>query len=243
MKAKLNAAVLTAIGGFAASALAQPALVDFEDGMNHGWSINGLDTVSMDDGGNPGARLHWNNPVEAFFLEIRNSTNTDFIGDYTSKAGGGDVTLSLDVNTLFIQDFIGNEIPRTLVLELRDYDNPSGGTPWNSVWTEFQLLENGQGWKSYSVTVPDVNSTDLPAGWGGYGAEDPNTFEPILPADRTYTDILDGVDEIVFTTAVPGFFYGFSFFDLSVDNIGITPAPGVPMIGALGALALTRRRR
>ena len=243
MKTRPNGAILMAIGGFATAATAQPALVDFEDGMTHGWSINGWDTVSNDDGGNPGSRLHWDNFSDAFFLELRNSTNTDFIGDYTAKAGGADVTLSLDVNTEFIRDFIGNEIPRTLVLELRDYDNPSGGTPWNSVWTEFQLLENGQGWKSYSVTVPDVNAKELPAGWGDFGAEDPNTFEPILPADRTYSDILDGVDEVVFTTAVPGFFYGNSFFNLSVDNIGITPAPGVPMIGALGALAMVRRRR
>ena len=71
----------------------------------------------------------------------------------------------------------------------------------------------------------DPTQTDLPQGWGGSGDEDPNTFEPILPADRTFADVLAGVDEVVFTTFVPGFFYGFTNFDLQVDNVSVRSVP------------------
>ena len=56
------------------------------------------------------------------------------------------------------------------------------------------------------------------------GDEDPVTFEPILPAGRSWTDVLAGVDRIEFTTFVPGFFFGFTNFDLSIDNVSIAPA-------------------
>ena len=63
-------------------------------------------------------------------------------------------------------------------------------------------------------------------GWGGTGAEDPVTYEPILPPGVTFADVLAGVDRMVFTTLQPGFFYGFTDFDLRIDNItAIREAP------------------
>jgi hypothetical protein len=61
----------------------------------------------------------------------------------------------------------------------------------------------------------------LPSGWGGTGAEDPDTFEPILPPNVTFAEVLSGVDVAVFTTLQPGFFFGFTDFDLRLDNITI----------------------
>src|SRR5690606_5201260 len=43
------------------------------------------------------------------------------------------------------------------------------------------------------------------------------------PSNRTWTDMLQSVDEVQFTTYVPGFFYGFTNYDFQVDNISITP--------------------
>jgi hypothetical protein len=55
------------------------------------------------------------------------------------------------------------------------------------------------------------------------------TYEPILPAGRTWTNVLQGVDRIEFTTYVPGYFYGFTNFSLSIDNASIAPiAPPCP---------------
>jgi hypothetical protein len=85
----------------------------------------------------------------------------------------------------------------------------------------------------------------LPAGWGGTGAEDPNTFEPTLPPDRTFASVLAGVDEIVFTTFKPGFFYIDEYFDVSVDNIAVTFVPEPASLSGLIAvpLLMARRRR
>jgi hypothetical protein len=96
------------------------------------------------------------------------------------------------------------------------------------------------------VNIDNPSSATLPAGWGGYGAEDPVTFEPELPADRTFASVLASVDEIRFTTYVPGYFYGFTNFDLRFDNITVAPGP-VPepttLAGLAGLMTLARRRR
>jgi hypothetical protein len=84
----------------------------------------------------------------------------------------------------------------------------------------------------------------LPPDWGGTGAEDPITFEPRLPPDRTFASVLSSVDEIVFTTFQPGFFYIDEYFDVAVDNISVefVPEPVTPCF-ALGMLALWFRQR
>ena len=64
----------------------------------------------------------------------------------------------------------------------------------------------------------------LPAGWDGYGAED-STGMPYLPSDRTFASVLAGVDEVAFTTYVPGMVFGYTYFDVAVDNISISAVP------------------
>ena len=75
----------------------------------------------------------------------------------------------------------------------------------------------------------------------------------MLPEGVTFADILKGVDQIAITTLVPGFFYGFTDFNIAVDNISITPGAAAPvpepsvlaLLAAGGAilLGLARRRR
>ncbi|MBL9148224.1 MAG: PEP-CTERM sorting domain-containing protein [Phycisphaerae bacterium] len=211
------AAATTGILGVAAAASADTT-VTF-DGDAAGWSLNGWDTVSP-TGGNPGGRLHWNDFVDTFGLAARTDSNAAFLGDYTAK---GDVTLSIDVRVQFIK-FFGSPVPRDLVVILIDDDEFNGAAP-ASVWAPLGTL-NGSGmpWTTFSANVTDVTSEALPAGWFGAGAEDPDTFEPVLPEGRTWANVLQGVDRIEFTTYVPGYFYGFTNFNLSVDNIAITSA-------------------
>lgn len=177
-----------------------------------------------------------------FGITFSNSTNADFIGDYTTDPS---VFISIDTYTTFL-NFFGIDVGRDFIVELRDYDNPEPGYPWTSVWYNLGILTaSDPGWHTWSVTIADTSAAALPAGWGGYGAEDPVTFEPILPAGRTFTSVLAGVDEIAFTTLVPGFFFGFTDHDVAVDNITLNrvPEPATAALLFLGAGLLLRRRR
>jgi hypothetical protein len=139
----------------------------------------------------------------------------------------------------------GNELTRDLVVELRDYNPPGSNYPYVSVWYNFgEIGSHLPGWRSFEVTI-DPSQTTLPAGWGGTGDEDPVTFEPRLPPDRTFASVLASVDEIHFSTMVPGFFYTFTTFEVQVDNIAVTAVPEPAALGLLsgaGLLALRRRR-
>jgi len=210
------------VGGASTVVAGNPnsAHVTFDDGPE-GWSINGWSGITP-TGGNPGARIHWNNFTDTFGIAARTSTNPAFIGDYTEK---GEVELAIDFQVNFIT-FGGNPVPRTLVVILYD-DDPFEGAPPAAVWKTLGTLPGtGLPWTTFSTTIENVDDEALPPGWNGAGAEDPVTFEPILPAGRTWSNVLQGVDRIEFTTFVPGFFYGFTFFNLSIDNVKITPLGG-----------------
>ncbi len=222
MRKMSRLAVLASCTAGAGASAAADALVTFDNGPE-GWSINGFDNV-MPVGGNPGANIHLF-IAETFGIEVRNSSSAEFLGDYTMK---GPVRLGIDFDITFIR-FFGQDVTREMVVELRDYDNPPEGYPYVSVWYNFGLLPApDDGWVSYSVNIDDPTSEALPKGWGGYGAEDEETFEPILPADRTFKSVLQSVDQVVFTTFVPGFFFGFTDFDIAIDNVVIESIAGNP---------------
>ncbi|MEM7227751.1 MAG: PEP-CTERM sorting domain-containing protein [Planctomycetota bacterium] len=219
--------------------------IDFESGTG-GWEgpqgIGGTTFVDATGGvgGSAGLRTQFNN----FGITFDNSTNNAFIGDYTQY---DEVTLSIDVKV----DQIGTFLPvaRPWVVELRDYDSAQGGFPWTSVYLVLGAISqaNNSDFVTYSTTITDPSSATLPAGWGGFGDEDPNTFEPILPAGVTFADVLSGVDEIAFTTIQPGFFFSFDDYDVTLDNISITtsavPAPGALALLTTAAVGTRRRRR
>ena len=219
-RAIARTAAVAAIASIASAAAAQTT-VTFDNGPL-GWSVNGNDAI-VPVGGNPGAFIdHYQ--FDTFGVEIRNDTNPDFIGDYTTR---GPVRLSVDVQVGVIA-FFGTPVTRDLVIEFVDYDNPPMFYPYVSVWTHVGALDgNGQPWTTYSVEIADPASTTLPPGWGGTGDEDPNTLEPRLPAGRTFAGVMAGVDEVRFTTFVPGFFYGGTEFGLGIDNVSIEPLGAV----------------
>lgn len=224
--------------------VAGPAMADvstdFESGTE-GWSISGRDNIDS-FGGNGGANMH-GQLIDVFGAEIRNSASREFTGDLTRYGSSIELSIDIKINSL---DFFGSQVSRDLVVDLRDTDNPNG-LPWTSVYFNLGTISaasTGQ-WTTFSVIIDDTSALGLPAGWGGTGDEDPSTFEPILPFGRTFESVLTSVDEIAFTTFVPGFFFGFTNFDIQVDNISISSVPtpsGLALIG-LGGIVGTRRRR
>jgi hypothetical protein len=213
---------------------------------NHreGWKGAGSATRIDRSGGEGTESLR--TKIVDFGVSFSNKRNDSFVGDLTAL---GAIEFSIDVNAYGIQ-FDGRDVTRELVLELRDYDNPAEFMPYTSVWYDLGTLTPKSGWQTLSVTIADTTSNVLPAGWGGYGAEDPVTYEPVLPEGRTFANVLAGIDEIVFTSFVPGYFYGFTSFDVAVDNISIRqvtapvpePAAGGLLAAGLGLLAWRLRR-
>jgi len=207
--------------------------VTFDAGAE-GWSGTG---AVEPGGGNPGAHFRILNP-DTFGIALSNTTHPEFVFDYSGVASA---TLSIDVKVDQI-DFFGTPVSRPWLVELRDYDNPPTGYPYVSVWYRFGDLSAAThgSWSTFSVTIADTMAADLPAGWGGTGAETP-LAEPILPADRTFASVLVGVDEVAFTTYEPGFFFGFTAFDVRLDNVAIATVPigaAVPAIPGWGLWTL-----
>ena len=131
----------------------------------------------------------------------------------------GQVEVGLKANVYSIW-FFSQEVPRTLVLEIRDHHNPPAGYPYTSVWVPIGTLQSSDpGWHAFSARIADTQATALPAGWGGTGAEDPVTFAPTLPPGRTFADVLANADELAFTTLEPGWFYDMADYDVAVDDI------------------------
>jgi hypothetical protein len=228
-----------------AAGSAAAATTDFSSGTQ-GWTgmqpLNGVGGSGIDTTLGNGAPAY-RTILENFGISFTNSTNAEFVRDYTATSA---VTFGIDVLAQEI-DYFGATVTRDLVLELRDYDNPGQGLPYTSVWTTIGTLDStATGWQHFSVTIDSTTSTGLPAGWGGYGAEDASG-NPLLPSDRTFASVLAGVDEIAFTTLKPGYAYGFTQFDVAVDNISISavpePATSAMLLGGLGLLGAVARRR
>lgn len=247
----MNTIIRTSITSVALVALAAGSAhagttttVDFEDGLSHGWEgpqgFGGASFVDPTNGGGGGAgyRTQFND----FGIPFSNSTNSAFLGDYTQH---DQVTLSFDLRIDQI-GFEGLGIQRPFMVELRNSNYGDPGYDHASVFFLFDWFsaDSFSGFQNLSVTF-DPNSMAVPAGWGGYGSYDPNTFETRLPDGVTYSDILSGVDEIVISTLLPDFFFTNDDYDLTLDNITIStvPAPSAMALLGLSGLVGTRRRR
>jgi hypothetical protein len=207
----------------AAAANAQSAVVTFDNG-NEGWDGNGS---IEDDGGNPGANVHFF--IENFGIEFRTDSNAAFIGDFTAASA---VTVGTDALVDSIT-FEGSEVSRNLIVEFRSHALAQDGYPYTSVWYNLGVLQADPAWHAYSVSFVPA-SQELPEGWGGYGAEDPDTFEPVLPEGITFADVMAATDELAFTTYEPGYFYGFTVFDVRIDNLRIDRAADTDTVFADG---------
>lgn len=234
----------SAIGGLAlctGTCLGQTAhVVTFDNGPS-GWSISGrtnVDTI----GGNPDACLG-EFLDDVWSMDIRTDdagTDVDpFLGDLSRY---GPFHVSVDVQMYSIVDFFGDPVPRDLIVEFRDFNPEGSDYPWVSVWTTIGSFTGSfEAWRTFGVDVADPTATALPPGWGGTGAE--SIFgDPQLPASRTFASVLASVDQVVFTTMVPGYFYADSDFDCRADNILIEPLGGAACPADLdnGTLSGTR---
>jgi hypothetical protein len=219
-------AALVACGTLCSSIAADTTVVGFDTGDPQGWvGPNGIDgfgggTSVVSTGGNPS----WNmrTVFQDFGIPYFNISNDAFLGDYTDSSS---VTLKIDLRVENLK-FFGTNVSRPWLVELRNTSLGSGGYPWASVWFKFAQIStatHGQ-WTTFSVTF-DPRSTTLPTGWRGTGAEDPVTYEPILPQGVTFADVLSGVDIIAFTTLEPGMFFGFTDHSFRIDNITVTRVP------------------
>jgi hypothetical protein len=216
------------------------AVVTTFDNGTEGWSVSGRTNISP-TGGNPGANLDVE-LIDVFGAETRNSTNADFLGDYSRFNAPIKLAVDMKINSI---TFFGTEVRRNLVVEMVDYNPPGSDYPYVSVWYDFgEIGADLPGWRNFQTMI-DPTQTTLPAGWGGTGDEDPVTFEPRLPPDRTFASVLASVDELRFTTYVPGYFYGFTNFLMQVDNVelSVVPEPGCIGLLATGGLLVLRRRR
>lgn len=205
----------------AGTCLAQtPHTVNFDNGYS-GWSISGRTAVDMS--GNPDACLG-EFLDDVWSMDIRTDeagADVDpFLGDLSRY---GSLRVSVDVRMDGIFNFFGDRIPRDLIVEFRDFNPEGSDYPWTSVWVNIgSFTGEAEPWRTFSVDIADPTSATLPAGWGGTGAESA-LGEPMLPVGRTFASVMASVDQVVFTTMVPGFFYAASDFDCRADNIKIEP--------------------
>ncbi|MFO0783103.1 MAG: hypothetical protein U0636_05420 [Phycisphaerales bacterium] len=246
---------LAACALLASAALAAPVLADittFEDGTN-GWGVfhdndGTLGDFLLPSGGNPNGNLQFR-MVDTWGANLHNTTNASVLGDYSRFSGGVELSVDVKVNNIVYDPFFdgGLEVERHMVVELVQYNAPGSEYPFTSVYYDLGTISSWAtgDWTHFSVTIADPTSTALPAGWGGTGAEDPVTYEPILPPGATFASVLANVDEIRFTTLQPGWFYGFTYFDLQYDNVGVqaVPGPGVLALSAAAGVLGSRRRR
>ncbi len=219
--------------------------VGFDGGGNGGFVGNAF---FEDSGGNPDGNAHF--VVTAFGISLRTGepggpSNDGFLGDYSQFPT---VSFSVDIQVNSITNFFGGEIPVSIGISLIDSDTigPSGPA---GVFIELGVISAAttSDWTTFGVTIADTGSTTLPPGWIGFGDEDPNTFEPILPGGATFASVLAGVDEFQLTTFVPGFFFGNSNYDVRVDNLSVTPVPLpgglILFLSALAAIKLGKPQR
>ncbi len=211
----------TAILGISIASAQSVAVVTFDDDWE-GWQgptgVGGA-THIVPDGGNPGA--HAQTIFNDFGITFSTDSHPAFIGDHGLRET---ITISIDVKVEDIS-MLGTPVPRELIVDFRSFTLAQDGYPWTSVWYTLTALETGMDWATYSVTF-DPRSIGLPEGWGGYGAEDPGTFEPMLPEGVTFADVLAHTEEVAFTTLVPGWAYAFTDHNVRIDNIRIEAGAG-----------------
>ena len=240
-KLAVAAAVVFVTVSLVTPALAlEPTVVTFDNGLE-GWSAGPDCQPIIPDGGNPGAHCNvanrdcdtGENFLNGWFF-LSTFSNPAFVGDYSAK---GPVRISIDVDVVdFTYYWFGSPVEeyRHLVFEFVDYDNPYTDPdtgyfwPWTSVIYVADFLPNRDaGWKTFTLDIMDPTATELPEGWTGFGGpEDPTTWMPQLPPDRTFADVLAGVDELQIHTIEPGYWYEYAFvYEINFDNIAITEMP------------------
>lgn len=220
---RLGALAALALAG-AACAQVQIVNENFDSGQTNNWLANGQNFTFND----PRGGLYLGVPYLDFFgMNLRYDVFGPVTGDLTRHTGP--MEFGFDVRVFAFDNFAGEPIDpafRSLVLQLHDRGDPNDFSDDVSVWYQGPVLPQiDQEWQRMTFTIPiDFAGPGLPAGWSGTGAEDPVTGEPMFPAGRTWRSVMENVEEFSVTTFVPGFFYGFAFYDFGWDNVTVEVA-------------------
>lgn len=230
-----------------ASVLANPqnTTVDFSSGTQ-GWiglqGTDGVGTTIDNSMGNGTPGLHTDYLYTG--LLFWNQSNQNFLGNYTTSKS---VSLGIDVNTHSIDSGGGDnaQYQRDFVVELRQYTTPGDTSNYIDVWRKLGTLSSNTGISHFSATLSDTGSAAPNAGWQVY---DSVTGNDTLPAGATFSGVLSHVDEVLFSTWVPGYAYDPSHYDVTVDNLSIKSAVPEPdqiamLLAGLGLVGWTARRR
>ena len=191
----------------------QTFLEDFEDGDNpYGLTLGIPQAETIEpSGGNPGRWLR--NDVLDTFIPRLTARVPPFSGDFVAR---GARSIRLDAQTLAASFGVPGR-PFTLVLTTFN-GQPNNPNAYDYVYTSGGLAPQvGQGWSSYAYPIPSRFSGELPAGWTGGYAGDPENLRPGV----VWQDILSDVDEVAVWWGSPAFFYIGQQFDLGVDNVRI----------------------
>jgi hypothetical protein len=223
------------VATFGFSMATDASVVTFDSGFE-GWTgptsgLGGPGTTLETTGGNPGSNAHIR--FHDFGIVFSNNSNTAFIGDLSTR---GPLEFRSDVEVTDISS-IGNPEARDLIVEFRSHVLAQGGFPYTSVFVTLGTMHSGDPWTLYTAAFDPASAT-LPAGWGGYGAEDPLTFESILPPGVTFADVMGSVDEVALSTLVPGFFFIDDDFDIRFDNIGLAGPSAAVHAAPVGSAAM-----
>jgi len=135
---------------------------------------------------------------------------------------GRRVVVSVDVHTRDIL-YLGAQVERPLQVEFRDYTTPNFPYPYTSVSATIGTIKrdpNPKRWNHLEIEIADTQTSALPVGWTGFGAEDAQG-NPVLPEGRTFANVLANATEIALTTKRPGYVSGFLQWDVSIDNVRV----------------------
>ncbi len=232
-KRRVGLAYWTSLALMAAAGTAGAGIIDsqnFEGDPNTlfgGWLANGNQMLFGDESG-----AFIGLPYLDFWgAELRNeNTESAVIGNLSQYTGG--MTYSAQIRVFALNNFFEEPMNPAwfpVVIEFTDFGDPDDPYDNASVYKIGDSLgQIEEGWKTFTFEVPDPSQDALPPGWGGTGAEDPVTYEPILPPGRTYANVMASVDQVRISTFVPGYFYGSNYWQVGFDNIVVTGEVAAP---------------
>jgi len=216
MQFKQKVLGMVAVAGlWSVAAAAQTTVVTFDDGWQGWtppWTANAADTRIESTGGHPGAYAHTTAELYdlGYYIDDVFGGESPFLGNHAEHAS---LTFSIDFKADRVR--IGGqpaEVP--VFVHFRNFAHNA------SVFFRLGTLADGQAWTTHSVTV-DPRSLQMPAGWGGTGADDPETGGPVLPAGVTFADVMSDVNEVSLAAHEPYEPFEGGDFDVGVDNIRI----------------------
>jgi hypothetical protein len=193
----------------------------FDGGSNQGgwtWGTGGV----LPAGGNPGPYLDSAN-LDTFAPQPRTTqAGSVFTGDFRARKVS---SFGVDLITLSNSTTAGR--PLTLMLM---HDPGTPGDPFDDTAAYFMgpnIPHFGEGWLEYDYVVPSQETT-LPTGWLLLNMGDIGQ-----PANHSWDEVIQDVDQVRFFYGDPTFFFIFQLWNVGLDNPRITEDLCEPQAGAV----------